>query len=126
MLSRRCITLQLGEIVVSSEQISHMFMKITQDCHKNDERRQIDLEYLSLQRALGTTPNTIILQISITWEEHVIPETLGIYVRRVLKASCVFNLPLITSIGFFLSLQRRNWVLSLFPGDVVMIVIKLI
>ena len=41
MLGRRCIQLQFGEIAVSSEQISDIFMKIKQDCHKNDGRREI-------------------------------------------------------------------------------------
>lgn len=39
----------------------------------------------------------------MTCKEHVIPETLGIYVRRVKNASCVFNSPRITSVGFFLA-----------------------
>lgn len=69
-----------------------------------------------------------IQQIVMTFKEHVIPETLDIYVRRVQKASCVLNSPRITSVGFFLedlSLQQSNWALSLFSGDVVMIVIEL-
>jgi hypothetical protein len=49
-----------------------------------------------------------IQQIVMTCKEHVIPETLDIYVRRVQKASCVLNSPRITSVGFFLIIAHMS------------------